>query len=285
MNYELEKIEYKGFTIRIVNDECPEEPDWGDDECFLTTLNRSGYSFGRGEAPDPEQFLAWGEGKWGEYGSEGPKPPSSGSESEAYDLYELWQEERSDEYQVWPFRAGNAHGPGSFCISPMDVDDLDRRDPDGWLYVKRLGDLESLAHPERDPEKIRDALICNYETWSNGGVWGFIVEDQDGEGLDSCWGFYGDETCIEQAKESADHLCSQVREVMVLVIRDSPSHTWETINVEPPTAVPDSQVPAWAMEKVFGRDPTITGAALISSFSPVPKRTDVEKLALTGEAP
>lgn len=30
-----------------------------------------------------------------------------------------------------------------------------------------------------------------WRAWANGEVYGFIVEDEDGKHLDSCWGFYG----------------------------------------------------------------------------------------------
>jgi hypothetical protein len=44
------------------------------------------------------------------------------------------------------------------------------------------------------------------ETWidyCNGDVYGYIVKDNDGEVLDSVWGFYGEEYCEEEAKSSA----------------------------------------------------------------------------------
>ena len=31
-----------------------------------------------------------------------------------------------------------------------------------------------------------------WDMYCQGRVYGFIVEDEDGEQLDSCWGFYGD---------------------------------------------------------------------------------------------
>lgn len=294
MSYEVETIEYKGLTIRIVNDEGPEEPDWGDDEVFLTNLS-SGYTFGRKDAPDPEQYLPWGVGRWGDYGAEIPAkewdkdlPDEDKWElAEARDLYEEWLGERETGYEVWPFRSGDAHGAGSWCIWVMDLEDLDRRSPDGWIYVKvpetPLEQLAAAAGPS--PEVIRDQLIKDYQQWANGDVWGFVVEDADGNNLDSCWGFYGTEACIEAAKGSADHAVTQTRKVMLLLLRDSPSLSWETQTLEVPLWVAESKVPDWAMEKVFGSDPGITGAALVSSFAPAPQRTPIEQLALTGDAP
>jgi len=36
------------------------------------------------------------------------------------------------------------------------------------------------------------AVAKNYTDWANGNIWGYVVEDADGEHIDSCWGFIGD---------------------------------------------------------------------------------------------
>lgn len=61
-------------------------------------------------------------------------------------------------------------------------------------------------------EKAEAALRSEVEVWSHwaaGDVWGFVVEDPDGETLDSCWGFVGgsDEIayCLEQGVDAAEH--------------------------------------------------------------------------------
>ncbi len=41
-----------------------------------------------------------------------------------------------------------------------------------------------------------------YDQYLNGDVWGFIIEDDNGEHLDSCWGFYGQEYCENEANEA-----------------------------------------------------------------------------------
>ncbi len=45
-------------------------------------------------------------------------------------------------------------------------------------------------------ERARNCLIGEVETYHqylSGDVWGFRVLDQDGDEVDSCWGFYGDD--------------------------------------------------------------------------------------------
>jgi hypothetical protein len=53
-------------------------------------------------------------------------------------------------------------------------------------------------------EKCCRAELDEFESWANGEVYGYIVEDLDGEHLDSCWGFYGEKYAIEEGESSAD---------------------------------------------------------------------------------
>jgi hypothetical protein len=45
-------------------------------------------------------------------------------------------------------------------------------------------------------------FITSWASWLNGEVYGYQVQDDKGEVLDSCWGFIGYEHCEEAAKES-----------------------------------------------------------------------------------
>jgi len=44
-----------------------------------------------------------------------------------------------------------------------------------------------------------------YDQYLTGDVWGYVIEDQDGNHLDSCWGFYGHEYCEQEAKNMATY--------------------------------------------------------------------------------
>lgn len=74
----------------------------------------------------------------------------------------------------------------------------------GWIYVtledvqKEYGDLSEISiHKAR---AVLRSEIEQYDQYLRGDVWGIIVEDEDtGEQLDSCWGFYGREYAEEEA--------------------------------------------------------------------------------------
>lgn len=58
---------------------------------------------------------------------------------------------------------------------------------------------KDIAHAE---EHLRNE-VKTYDQYLTGDVYGFVIEDMDGEG-DSCWGFFGMDDCIESAKMEVD---------------------------------------------------------------------------------
>ena len=79
----------------------------------------------------------------------------------------------------------------------------------GFIYaeeatvLKEYG-VESIT--EEMLEKLREVLegeVAVYDQYLMGDVWGFVIEDEDGEHEDSCWGFFGLDCCREEARAAA----------------------------------------------------------------------------------
>ena len=43
-----------------------------------------------------------------------------------------------------------------------------------------------------------------YSQYLKGDVYGYIIEDPDGDEVDSCWGFYEQDNCLDEAKRMVD---------------------------------------------------------------------------------
>lgn len=57
-------------------------------------------------------------------------------------------------------------------------------------------------------EKLEEYLrneVKVYDQYLTGDVWCFSIEDEDGEVVDSCCGFYGREDCEKQAEEAKEY--------------------------------------------------------------------------------
>lgn len=77
----------------------------------------------------------------------------------------------------------------------------------GFIFVPR-----SMAdHWSADVAVIEKGLRAEldaYQTWANGWCVGYVVEE-DGEELDSCWGFYSEEDARTQAEASVRFITTQ----------------------------------------------------------------------------
>jgi len=51
-------------------------------------------------------------------------------------------------------------------------------------------------------QALIEAEVATYDSYLRGDCWGFAIEDQNGETLDSCWGFLGDSDYCEQEAQT-----------------------------------------------------------------------------------
>lgn len=61
-------------------------------------------------------------------------------------------------------------------------------------------------------KRVEACLRSEVETYSqyiSGDVYGYVIKDEDGEHVDSCWGYYGMEHCVEDATSAAKHLADK----------------------------------------------------------------------------
>lgn len=72
----------------------------------------------------------------------------------------------------------------SGCFGFIYMTRADARKEFGWKRITEERRQQVLQHFK--------AEVKEYSAWANGEVYGFIVEDSDGETVDSCWGFIGD---------------------------------------------------------------------------------------------
>ena len=73
---------------------------------------------------------------------------------------------------------------------------------DGLVFFP-VADLQGEGIDRERAVKILEGEIEEYSSWATGDCYGYVIEDENGDELDSCWGFYGQDYAIESAKESA----------------------------------------------------------------------------------
>lgn len=80
--------------------------------------------------------------------------------------------------------------------------------PDRQWDVSQLGVVFAAKSEWRLSRKAREAALSLVKEWNqylSGDVWGYVVEDENGTHLDSCWGFYGHAYAMEQGKAAQAH--------------------------------------------------------------------------------
>lgn len=63
----------------------------------------------------------------------------------------------------------------------------------GWHYVAKKALESEFGGDEEKAKKCLEAELEIYDNYLQGNVWGFTIEDEEGDDVDSCWGFYGDD--------------------------------------------------------------------------------------------
>lgn len=77
------------------------------------------------------------------------------------------------------------------------------------LFIALTPDwLKATGCKKADADKILKSSADLYAAWAFGDVYGYTVTDKNGDDVDSCWGFYGDEGLKDgkfEAESAAEH--------------------------------------------------------------------------------
>jgi hypothetical protein len=184
MNKPMHEEIYKGHTIQIFYDEDPADPwrDW--DNFGYMVLSHRRYTF-------PNDI--------------GLKPQDVSS---LVDVIEYLETEH-DAKVILPIymyeHGGIAVKVGHGFSDPWDSGQIGFIIATGDQIRKEYG-VKRISR--KVLEKVEDLLRSEAKIWGayvSGDVYGYMVLDDDGEVLDSCWGFYGDyDYPISEAKDHID---------------------------------------------------------------------------------
>jgi hypothetical protein len=107
------------------------------------------------------------------------------------------------------------HGGITMSTSPFG----DRWDSGqvGFIYASRKRILSEYSVTEIAGEifelvtKVLQAEVKEYDAFLTGEVYGYIIEDEMGEQVDSCWGFYGEKYAEEEGRAALASLEAEAR--------------------------------------------------------------------------
>jgi hypothetical protein len=231
----------------------------------LIRSERGDCHYAIGKKPERiDRHIPWGDAPWDEYGS--CVPPAEWAASDdadevwAREQYEEWLAEHDPSYAVFPVWFGNVHGPGSFAMRHAEYDGAD-----GFILVRKetgaLEQLGALGTRRLTSMQQADAFIAAYEKWARGEICGWVVEDSDGECLDSVWGYDDEAMCMEEGIAAATALSTATKQVQVCVLFKG--GTWGKASVSVPLHVGESKCAAWIWANHVDRT-AVLGVALVT---------------------
>jgi len=69
----------------------------------------------------------------------------------------------------------------------------------GWIYATRETIIKEYGKNSRKKaEKLLEGEVKTYDQFLTGDIWGYKIENEEGEHIESCWGFFGAEYCKEE---------------------------------------------------------------------------------------
>lgn len=184
-----EIILHKGVTIEIHQDTDAQSPsEWGDTDLFLVANHRQCYI---------------------------PEPGEKRITNDAQELVDRWK----DTHWIFPLEA-YIHSGVVLALS------REGNFPDRQWDVSRLGFVFCAKKEWRFRKSARKAALSLINEWNeylSGDVWGYVV-DPDGLNEESCWGFYGFDYCVGEAKSVAEYVAKkkveEAKEVQTMACRD-----------------------------------------------------------------
>jgi len=188
MDY-YEKIEYKKCSIELYFDENPEDPrEWDNFGTMICFHNN--YNLGDKTDLTSDDFEGWDELK-----------SYLKKEKHAEIVAPLYMYDHSGiRIKIGDFyNCGLAQGHARFDSGQI-----------GFIYVSKKKILEEYGGKKLTEAKLRKAKKCleteikNYDKHVSGQVYGFMAKDENGDDLDSCWGFYDEDFMIDEAKRQID---------------------------------------------------------------------------------
>lgn len=212
-----EEIKYNGFTIEIKQDSDPMNPreDWDN----FSTMVCAHKAYGLGDKNETVNRYAdgWDDAILMYFADQAgvEYDDTYGHEREAAQV-QRWIDKNVFILPLYLYDHSGITMNTSGFNCPWDSGQVGfiyttREEARKWFGWKRITKAR-----EAKIEKYLKSDVATYDQYLTGEIYGYIVNDEDGEEIDSCWGFFGYDHeksgLLEQARDQIDwHINDQLK--------------------------------------------------------------------------
>lgn len=199
MREAVKTVDYKGFKINIYADESPCDPrEW--DNVGKMVCSHRGYTLG--DVQYKNEFAHSWEENFANYICENEE---HGLNFEHRDVHGYLDEDEVQKMWKWidknlivlPLRLYDHSGISMSTSNSYPYNDRWDSGQVGYIYCTKQKALEEWGNKRITDKVIQMAVTCmqgevsTYSQFIEGDVYGYMIEDADGEEFGGCWGFFG----------------------------------------------------------------------------------------------
>jgi hypothetical protein len=177
------------FTLSIVQDEEPLNPRTAFDNLGKMICFHKRYNLGDEHNIDPSDFNGWDE-----------MAAHITQAHSAVIILPLYLYDHSGiTLQTTPFSCPWDSGQVGFIY-------LDRE-----TILREAPGSPKIITPAAKKWAVHSLLseVKVYDQYLTGDIWGYVIKDEDGETVDSCWGYYGEDYCWSEGETVLASLTKQ----------------------------------------------------------------------------
>lgn len=170
------KFTHAGFEITIEQDSDPQNPRTENDNFGKLFCSHKRYALGDNHGFKTSDFRTWAE----------------------------WQGQIEEDYDVDVLLPVYMYDHSGITISTTPFSCQWDSGQIGFIFCTKKQVIEEFKGDTEKARKLLIAEIDEYDKYLRGDVYGYIVSD--GKELESCWGFFGYDYCVSEAKSCAEAL-------------------------------------------------------------------------------
>lgn len=192
----IDTQEYKGYTIKVYPDDNPINPRENDNLGTMVCFHRR-YNLGDKHNLDSGDFNGWQE------------------------IYNYIRDELQG-YIILPLYLYDHSGISMSTNRSYPYNDQWDAGQVGFIYISKADICREYSVKRISPQlkdRVTDYLISEikaYDNYIQGNVYGYVIEDQEGNNFDSCWGYDDYDYMIKECRDIIDSIVDQSKELTLM---------------------------------------------------------------------